>query len=153
MPPRTETPQQQQGNRLILVVLSPLIWLHAVTVKPIVNFWLYTVLGAVEESISSLIREGLAFTQRSANGLSAWVLSGESCVQRYQYQSTCLQSTPTDVFYWSTIAAFNREYKQQLRGRWQELAEKHSWWKDEVQNKSTFNAVLARSYQSDSEYW
>ena len=45
----------------------------------------------------------------------------------------------------------NREYKQQLRGRWQELADKHSWWKDEVQQKSTLNAVLARSYESESK--
>eukprot|EP00878_Enallax_costatus_P013565 GHUV01014183.1.p1 GENE.GHUV01014183.1~~GHUV01014183.1.p1 ORF type:complete len:345 (+),score=128.33 GHUV01014183.1:414-1448(+) len=121
MPPRNQTPQQHQRSRLLLVILSPLIWLHAVTVKPVVNFWLYTVLGAVEESISSLIREGLAFIQRSVNGFSAWVLS-----------------------------VSNHEYKQQLRGRWQELADKHSWWKDEVHQKSTLNAVLARSYESQS---
>lgn len=34
-------------------------------------------LGAAEESISSLIREALALTQRTINGASAWTLSGE----------------------------------------------------------------------------
>lgn len=86
--------QQQQRSRLIAFIISPFVWLHALTVKPVVNFWLYIVLGAIEESISSLIREGLALTQRSVNGFSAWVLSGESCVQRYQQRRVLSAYSP-----------------------------------------------------------
>lgn len=72
--------RQQRGARASAqhrgLLLSCLAALHAAIVRPLVNWWSYSVLGALEESIRSLIRESLALTQRSINGLSAWALSG-----------------------------------------------------------------------------
>lgn len=74
MAPRVQAVQRRTG--LLGAILAVLEWIHSISVRPVVNFYNYSVLGAVEESISSLIRESLALVQRSINGFSAWLLSG-----------------------------------------------------------------------------
>ncbi|WIA40969.1 hypothetical protein OEZ86_004617 [Tetradesmus obliquus] len=112
MPPR----QQQQQRRGVLGIAA---WIHSITIAPLVNFWLWTVLGSIEESTTSLIREALALVQRSINGFSAW-----------------------------TLSVFNRDYKRQLRGRWEETWAAYSWWREQAppSKQGTLNAVLARRY-------
>lgn len=65
-------------------------WIHSITIAPLVNFWLWTVLGSIEESTTSLIREALALVQRSINGFSAWTLSGKAVSKLQASCSPCV---------------------------------------------------------------
>eukprot|EP00879_Flechtneria_rotunda_P019609 GHRR01020604.1.p1 GENE.GHRR01020604.1~~GHRR01020604.1.p1 ORF type:complete len:670 (+),score=219.67 GHRR01020604.1:120-2129(+) len=109
--------QDCQGSGILGTIIAYLTWLHSVIVRPVVQFWNYTVLGAIEESISSLIREALALTRRTLNGVSAW-----------------------------TLSVFNRDYKAQLRNKWQEMADQYSWWGQDGSKQGTLNQVIARRY-------
>jgi hypothetical protein len=82
-------PETDEGTLgFLTLLLSYVHWLHATFVAPVVRWWQFTVLGVLEESISSVIREALALTQRSINGASAWTLSGEA-------RTVCCIITPT----------------------------------------------------------
>lgn len=72
-------PETDEGTLgLLTLLLGYVHWLHATLVAPVVRWWQFTLLGVLEESISSVIREALALTQRSINGVSAWTLSGKA---------------------------------------------------------------------------
>jgi hypothetical protein len=51
-----------------------------------------------------------------------------------------------NVFF--VYAVFNRDYKRQLRGRWEETWAAYSWWREQAppSKQGTLNAVLARRY-------
>lgn len=161
MPPR----QQQQQRRGVLGIAA---WIHSITIAPLVNFWLWTVLGSIEESTTSLIREALALVQRSINGFSAWTLSGKAVIEvAGQLQPVCPVTLLSAVSRASCVivlpacmsdfsvccdfdlyAVFNRDYKRQLRGRWEETWAAYSWWREQAppSKQGTLNAVLARRY-------
>lgn len=146
-----------------------------------IAWWIKACLDAWEETLNSLLREGLSITQRAINGASAWTLSGNTCCNdssctcdskfllllagHCQQQccapvsSSCTAATAA----WPLLTAiclhtavftstvFNRDYKAQLRGRWTVLQEQYSWWGRDTETRSSTLNAVLARKFSDGE--
>lgn len=79
-----------------------LVWLHAHTVGPLVDWLDEGLLAAWEESVKLFIREGFVSAARLINGGCA-----------------------------ALLALFDASYRDSLRATWQQKEEWHSWWREE----------------------
>lgn len=77
---------------------------------------------------------------------NSFVSSVQSIVR---YRPACVHERflcllPVAILY----AVFDRDYKRQLRGRWEETWAAYSWWREQAppSKQGTLNAVLARRY-------